>query len=303
MSPEQVRGTQSAVAQMGWVFVRPSLTAIEVAWRWVIGVPLFLVCLEQGQKIVAALPPSVTGLDRVNLTDPWVSAVRLADAWDQYRPPLMHVLVWLAPLAAVAWVVVSGLGRNLVLKRMEPGVPFRPIPMVGLQAVWLAVLALLCWGWFRSIGWAAATHIGTGAEPDLVGYTMWAVFFTLGFFSLWALVNWPVSIAPMLVLLEKRSAVSALRESFRLGRNFTSKLVEINLVMGIVKLALIVLAMVFSAVLIPFSDQVGVSALHYEWGLVSILYFIASDYFHVLRLKGFVEFWRTFRAHPTGLSS
>ena len=25
-------------------------------------------------------------------------------------------------------------------------------------------------------------------------------------------------------------------------------------------------------------------------------YFIASDYFHVVRLKGFVEFWRAFRS-------
>ncbi len=295
MSAEQVRGTQSAVAQMGWVFSRPSLTALEVAWRWVIGAPLLFICWAQAEKIMAALPPSATGLDQVNLTDPWVSAVRLADAWDLYRPPLMHVLAWLAPVAAVAWVIVSGLGRNLVLKRMEPRVPFRPAAMIGLQATWLALLALTCWGWYRSIGWAAATHIGTGAEPDLVGYTMWAVFLTLGFFSLWGLVNWPVSVAPMLVLLERRSAFSALREAFRLNRTFTSKLVEINLVMGIVKLALLVLAMVFSSVLIPFSDQVGLGALHVEWLMVSVVYFVASDYFHVVRLKGFVEFWRAFR--------
>jgi hypothetical protein len=295
MSAEPVRGTQSAVAQMGWVFSRPSLTALEVAWRWIIGVPLFWVCWVQVEKIVAVLPPSVTGLDRVNLTDPWVSAVRIADAWDLYQPPLMHVLTWLAPLAAVAWTIISGLGRNLVLKRIEPQVPFRPVAMIALQAVWLSVLVLTCWCWYSSIGWAAATHIGTGAEPDLVGYTMWAVFLTLGFFTLWALVNWPVSIAPMLVLLEKRSALSALGESFRLNRMFTSKLVEINLVMGIVKLALLVLAMVFSAFLLPFSNEVGTSALHVEWIAVSIFYFVASDYFHVVRLKGFVEFWHMFR--------
>lgn len=296
MSAEQVRGTQSAVAQMGWVFSRPSLTALEVTWRWVIGAPLLFLCWVEAQKIVSALPPSATGLDRVSLTDPWVSAVRLADAWDLYRPPVMHLLAWLAPLAAVAWVISSGLGRNLVLKRMEPQVPLRPAAMIALQAAWLMLLGLTCWGWYRSIGWAAETHIGNGAEPDLVGYTMWAVFLTLGFFTLWGLVNWPVSIAPMLVLLERRSALSALREAFRLNRTFTSKLVEINLVMGIVKLALLVLAMVFSAVLIPFSDQVGVSALHIEWLIVSVFYFVASDYFQVVRLKGFVEFWRAFRS-------
>lgn len=295
MSAERVRGTQSAVEQMGWVFARPSLTALEVAWRWIIGAPLLLVCWTQANKILAALPPASTGLDQVNLQNPWVSAVRLADAWDLYRPLVMHVLAWLAPAAALAWVVVSGVGRNLVLKRLEPRIPFRPAAMIGLQAAWLAVLGLTCWAWYRSIGWAAATHIGTGDEPDLVGYTMWAVFLSLGFFTLWALVNWPVSIAPMLVLLEDRSALSAVAESMRLGKAFQGKLVEINLVMGIVKLALLVLAMVFSAVLVPFGDVIGAGALHLEWVAVSLFYFVASDYFHVVRLKGFVEFWRTFR--------
>ena len=290
-----MRGTQSTVAQMGWVFARPSLTALEVAWRWLIGVPLLLVFWAEASKILGALPVSSTGLDRLTLQDPWVSAVRMADAWDLYRPPVMHVLAWLAPIAALAWVIVSGLGRSLVLKRLDPRIAFRPAAVIALQAAWLAVLVLTFWGWYRSIGWAAATHMGTGDEPDLVGYSMWAIFLSLGFFTLWGLVNWPVSIAPMLVVLEDRSAVSALREAVRLGKDFRSKLVEINLVMGIVKIALLVLAMVFSAVLIPFSNEIGAGALHVEWIIVSLFYFIASDYFHVVRLKGFVEFWRTFR--------
>jgi hypothetical protein len=296
MNVERLRGTQSAVGQMGWVFMRPSLTALEVAWRWVIGIPVLLISWTQSAKILAALPPSSTGLDLVTLQDPWTSAVRLADAWDLYRPHVMHVLAWLAPAAAIAWVVISGLGRNLVMMRLEPRVRFRPLSVMVLQAAWLAFLALTCWGWYCSISWAAVTHIGNGAEPDLVGYTMWAIFLTLGFFTLWAVVNWPVAMAPMLVLLEERSPLSALRESFRLGRTFSSKLVEINLVMGIVKLALLVVAMVFSAVLVPFSDEVGAGALHLEWIFVSLFYLIASDYFHVVRLKGFVEFWRTFRS-------
>src|ERR1700760_3109176 len=138
MGTEQVRGTQSAVAQMGWVFARPSLTALEVAWRWLIGAPLLLVFWIQASKILAALPVAATGLDRLTLQDPWVSAVRLADAWDLYRPPVMHVVAWLAPAAALAWVTISGLGRSLVLKRLEPRVAFRPVAMIALQAAWLA---------------------------------------------------------------------------------------------------------------------------------------------------------------------
>ncbi len=295
MRDEPIRGTQSMVEQMGWVIARPSLTLLEVLWRWLIGVPLLVVCWAQVQKILSAVPPESVGLTAINWQNPWAASLKLAEAWLTYQPHVASILRWLAPVAALAWVVVSGVGRNLVLKRMEPELPLRPIAMIALQAAWLAVLVATGWAWWASLSWAGETHINAAGEPDLIGYTMWAVFLSLGFFVLWALVSWVVTIAPMLVLLEGRSVLSSLGASLRLGKAFTGKLVEINLVMGIVKLMLLVVAMVFSAVLIPFSDEVGLSALHTEWAIVLLFYFIASDYFQVVRLKGFIEFWRTYR--------
>jgi hypothetical protein len=70
---------------------------------------------------------------------------------------------------------------------------------------------------------------------------------------------------------------------------------EINLVMGIVSLALIVLAMVFSAAPLPFSDQLGTDTLHVVWLAATVFYLVASDYFQVVRLKSFLEFWKMFR--------
>jgi len=286
---------------MGWVFARPSLTAIEVAWRWLFGIPLLTVGWLQARQILAALPLESAGVSAIDPQNPWVAAVQLSDAWLHYQPPVAAVLRWLLPLAAVAWVVLSGLGRGAILKRMEPGLRFRPLQMIGLQAAFLSLLALTCWGWYRSIAWVAGLCITPNAEPDLVGYSMGVIFLSLGFFTAFALVSWALSIAPLLMLLEQRSAVSALGRSFRLGRPFTSKLVEINLVMGIVKLALIVLAMVLSAAPLPFSDQLGADAMHGIYAVATIFYFVASDYFQVVRLKGFVEFWKMFRgSEPAG---
>ena len=299
MKAAPVRGTQSMVRQMGWVFRRPSLTGIEVAWRWIFGAPLLYVCFLQVQKILAALPLDTAGLDSLDITNPWLSAVKVGAAWQMYEPHVARVFAWLGPIAALAWIVLSGVGRNLVLKRMEPVVPLRPVSMMTLQAAWLGVLVLTLWGWWSCLNWAAARDIGNGAEPDLVGYFGWVIFLTIGFFAVWAVVSWVVAIAPMLVLLERRSVVSALRESTRLGKAFTSKLIEINLVMGIVTLALCVLALVFSSALVPFADQIGTSPLEIEWVAVSIFYFVASDYFQVVRLKQFVEFWRVFRGPQT----
>jgi hypothetical protein len=280
---------------MGWVFKRPSLTALEVGWRWVFGAPLLALCWQQAQQILAAFPLESSGFNSIDSQNPWVAAVQLANVWTFYLPHLLTVLYWLLPAAGLVWAVVSGVGRNLTLKRMEPDLPFRPLAMMLLQAAWLILLFATCWGWFRSIQWAAATHIAGSGEPDLIGYSFWVIFLSLGFFTAWALVSWALSIAPLLMLLEGCNPALALVRSLRLGKPFTAKLAEINLVMGIVKLSLIVLAMVFSAAPLPFSDQLGDGALHLVWAASTIFYLVASDYFHVVRLKGFVEFWRTFR--------
>jgi len=284
---------------MGWVFARPSLTLLEVAWRWLFGLPFLAVCWFQAQRILAALPTESTGLASLDSQNPWVAAVQLAGAWEVYRPLVSVALLRILPLAAVAWVIVSGLGRALVLNRLEPRLRFRPVGIIALQAAWLVLLALGCWGWFRSIEWVAATHITPVGEPDLIGYSMWAIFLSLGFFTAFALVSWPLSIAPLLMLLEERSPASALAQSLKLGKTFNSKLAEINLVMGIVTLALIVLAMVLSAAPLPFSDQLGADAMHGIYAVATIFYLVASDYFQVVRLKGFVEFWKMFRGNGT----
>jgi hypothetical protein len=302
--PAPLRGTQSLVGQMGWVFAKPSLTLLEVAWRWIFGIPFLAVCWMQAQHILAVLPLESSGFNAIDSQNPWVAATQLAHVWALYRPHVAGVLQWLAPAAALGWVVVSGLGRSAVLKRMEPGLNFRPVglrvlQMMALQAAFLLGLLGAFWCWYRSIGWAAAAHITAAGEPDLVGYSVWLIFLSLGFYTLWALVSWPLSVAPLLMLLENCNPAQALARSLRLGKPFTGKLVEINLVMGIVKLALIVLAMVLSAAPLPFSDQLGTDALHDISAVALVFYFVANDYFQVVRLKGFVEFWKMFRGGET----
>ena len=294
-SSKQVRGTQTLVDQMGWVMKRPVLSLLEIGWRWLFGIPFLWLCWEQWQKILVILPPEATGYYVIDKMNPWIAAVQLGGVWDQYQPHVWAVLVWFAPIAAIAWSIVSGIGRAAVLHRLEPGVRYRPFAMMVLQGAWLVLLGLTFWLWFAGIHWIAATHITTNGEADLVGYSIWAIFVSLGLFTVWALISWPVTIAPMLMLKENRGPLSALKESFRLGRTFTSKLMEINLVTGIAKMMIIVLAMVFAAAPLPFSDQLGPQALEVISAVSIVFYLVANDYFQVVRLKSFMEFWRTYR--------
>jgi hypothetical protein len=290
-----LRGTQSLVGQMGWVTGNPLLVVLEVAWRWTFGIPFLLVCQAQAQKILAALPPSSAGLSSIDPQNPWVAATQIEHTWSLYRPHVSAILVWLTPLSALSWIVVSALGRSAVFVRLEPAAArSRPWAMMFLQACWLALFSVVGWGWLRAMGWVAATHIATTAEPDLVGYASWAIFLALTFFILWALISWVLAVSPIIMLMEDCSPLAALGRSLRLNKQFIGKLIEINLVMGIVNLALVVLAMVLSAAPLPFSDQLGSEALHDIGAIAVVFYMVASDYFQLVRLKGFIEFWKMF---------
>jgi hypothetical protein len=290
-----VRGTQLLVEHMGDVFRRPSLVAIEVAWRWLFGIPFLLLCWQQAQQILAAYPLESSGFNSIDTLNPWVAAAQISNVISFYEPHVLAVSRWLLPSAALIWIAISGLGRGLLLNLMDSRMRFRPFTSMLAQGAWLGLFALAVLGWLRSMQWIAATHIAVTGEPDLVGYFIWAIFLSLGFFTAFALTSWPLSIAPLLVQRENRSIASAFRESLRLGRPFTGKLVEINLVLGIVKLALIVVAMVFSAAPLPFSDQLGSDALRMISAASVVFYFVANDFFQVVRIKAFLVFRETFR--------
>jgi len=280
---------------MAWMLRHPAVVALEVGWRWLFGIPFLLVCWSRLQHVLTILTPENSGLTNINPQNPWIAAGELSRVWWQYQPLIVNELGSIVPIAALAWILVSALGRSLALKTAEPRIRFRPTAMLLLQTAWLIVFGSICCGWFWSVARVASTHFARGNEPDLIGFAVWLIFLSLGFFTIWALLGWIVSVAPVLMLLEDCSAPSALRLTFKLGRPFTSELFEIGMVMGIVNLALVVVAMVLSAAPLPFSDELGGEALHAVWAGATVFYLIAHDYFQIVRLKCFVQFWNIFR--------
>jgi hypothetical protein len=297
---------------MGFVWRHPSLTAMEVAWRWLFGVPCLVIAWGQAQRILAQIPPDSVGLGRLDWQNPWLSSVILADAVGHYEPPVISVLRWLLPLGVVGWAIVSGIGRTLLLARMNALDPvsarsqrplLRVIPgYIGLQGLWMLALLGCLWLWYRAVGWACATHINVGSQPDLLGYLCWLIFLSLGIFVLWALLSWTLAVAPLLLFLEGDArpglALRALTRSFSLGKTLSGKLMEVSLVLAIVKIMLIVLDMVFSAAPLPFADEFGPQALHVIYVMVFVGFLVGNDFFHVVRLRSFLEIWRHYRENP-----
>ncbi len=212
-------------------------------------------------------------------------------------PMVVHVARWMAPLLLAVWVVVSSVGRTAVLRRADPGLRARPFTLMALQLIRVLALAGSLLIWFGLMVWAGATAVtgplARGQEPELVKYFALVIVGTLGLFVLWAVVSWVLSIAPLLAMLRGFGVGRSLRAGFQLGP-LKMKLVEINLVMGIVKIALLVLALVFSACPLPFESVATQEFLTWWWVGVGIWYAVASDFFHVARQIGYLELWRAY---------
>ena len=273
---------------------RPNLLRWELLWRWGFGIPVAALLYQQGRTIAAAVALNPESLSNFSLSDPMGTGQQLTAAAAALAPLLLRTALWLGPLLMVVWAIVSGLGRSAVLLRLDSALRPAPLTLILLQLLRISALVAVWVGWYRAIGWAAEATLSSVA-PNLVAWSAWVICLTLGIFVLWALLSWIFSIAPLLAMLEGTGVLRSLARSLRLGP-LTSKLVEVNLVLGIVRLALIVLAMVFSAIPLPFEENMTGIALYAWWALVTLLYLVACDFFQVARLAAFVQFWRLY--HP-----
>ena len=284
-----VRGTQSLLHICVACWKKPNLLGWELLWRWGFGLPAVAILCYQGIRIAGHV-----NLSRLSLSDPVEAGQQLALAAAAIKPEITRVLTWLGPLLAVSWAIASGLGRNAVMQRIDPRLRPAPFTLIVLQLLGMTALVAVCLGWYSALRWAADSTLDT-PTPNLVAWSAWVICLSLGIFVLWALLSWIFSIAPLLAMLEGSGVFSSLANSLHLGE-LRSKLVEVNLVLGIVRLALIVLAMVFSAIPLPFTADMTGTPLYLWWAFVTLLYLLASDFFQVARLAAFVEFWRLY--HP-----
>lgn len=298
---ETERATQGFVANLSWLRQRPALTLIEVAWRWVFGIPALLLLYRVAHGALAIVPWQAIGnLPGVNqlLTNPTGSADWLITYAYMFGAAVFHPAVRLLPLLLLSWAVVSGLGRTILLRRMDGSLHSRPVTLVILQLVRLLSLAAMITSWLFGLYmiavWSISQPVRAGGEPNIMLYVGGVIFLTLGLFVLSAVAGWVFSFAPLLSMIDNTGAARSLRNAMRIGK-LRGGLIEINMVMGVVKIALLILATVFSACPLPFQSVMTDEFLFWWNVAVAIWYFLASDFFHVARLSGYLRLWQAAR--------
>ncbi|WP_419806254.1 hypothetical protein [Terriglobus sp.] len=296
-SPERV--TQGFVANLTWAWRHPSLSLLEIGWRWLYGAPALWLVWGVWQGGLAAVPWQSTGVQRVTanqlLTDPMGAALAFSQFVQMVVPQLLGPARWLAPVLLVSWIAVSSVGRTLVLRRMDHALRPRMGTMFALQAVRVAVSAAVALLWWFGVRWLAgatiAGPIAAGRDPEIMAYTGGAIALTLGLFVLAGAISWVFAAAPIVAMRDQVGVLRSLGGAAR-AHGARAGMAEINLVLSVVKIMLIVLAMAFSAFPLPFTTIETEQYVLIWTALVGLWYFAASDFFHVTRLHAFTQLLR-----------
>ena len=281
------KGKPAMLPAMHLAWKRPGLVAVEIGWRWAFWVVAWgAVYLKLG---TAGVSQWMQRLEEVPFIVEHHEFVFGFDAATFFRglPSILTVLV--------VWAVVSALGRAVLLPRMDAR--FRPRRATLMT---LAIMRVLLWAglmlvWVMTLAktWTAMVQepAGRGEYPSYVPGFAIVLFATLALFLLWCVTSWMFRLAAVLAAAKGLGVVGSLGAAWRTGR-LRGKLIEVNLVMGIVKVALVVLAMVFLACPLPFSAVETQAFLICWWCGVGLLWVVASDYFHVVRAAAYVTLWR-----------
>jgi hypothetical protein len=292
---QQGRGTQSFVYVMSAVWRRPSVAGLEILWRWVIGAPLIALIAYEASRAAAGKTVDIAALERMTVFQPVAAFHTIDAAMATIVPVAKPIVLWLFPLAFVGWLIAASLGRTVVLRRFDHKLYSRPVTLLVLGGLRAALLTALWVLWFKLILKAGQISIigsaARGGEPNLVLYCAMLICGTLVLYVLWGVVSWPFYLAPLLAMQRNTGPIAALQAAFR-STSVWGRLIEINLVMNIVRIALIVLALVFSASPLPFSNVETQTFLNCWWSGVMLLYLSMSDYFHVVRSAAYLLLWR-----------
>ncbi len=303
-----IRGTQSFVGVMSAVWRRPALSALEITWRWLAGGLIIMVVVPQllgslGIEIHrtkasgASTGPAIATLRSVSVFQPVVAIDTINATFSSLLDPSLPFLRKMLPVAILAWLLIATMGRTLVLLRLDPTLKPRRLTFFLLSALRFALLAAT-WGlWAFGVRWALRVTITApaahGSEPSLVMFCALLICGTLALYVLWAAASWPLQLAPLLAMRNNLGAAASLRAAFRAGP-VRGKLLEINLVMNIVKIALIVLAMVLSASPLAFQTVATQQFFAIWWTIAILLYLAASDYFHLVRAAAYLSLWNAY---------
>jgi hypothetical protein len=276
------------------VWRRPSLVLAEIAWRWVWGLASLLMLVVAGRAYLRSL--TVSGAERFELRsgNPSLFVDAIARIFEGSGGLFIKLALVVLPPIVLLWIIAASLGRAATLDALLGGKGRAAMrPLLGLH--FLRAAALLA---------AALAYMGAGLLAGLVIHPApdadpQAVFDSMGGFLLiflgivivvvgsWSVVNWFLSLAPLLVVRDGRDGLAALSGAVALYRRRRSDFLTVGTILGVLRflwlVAITILSLIAAAILgdYPWMGAALLVAL-------ALAYFAFADLLFIVRLAAYV---------------
>ncbi len=220
------------------LFRRPLIPLAEIAWRWTFAAAAWILGIAFVFEYFGSLP--VTRADRFLLDtgQPFLIAQAIRRIFHGSSLRFVEAGILLGVGLAVAWIVLASLGRLAVLRSMFEELEFKVEARGRLRAIlflnFLRVAVLLA-AKVAAIGsvltasslWAS-THIRAVDSVRLVFLAWFCIWLS------WAVLNWLLSAAPVLVFAEGTDSLASIGALLRLPQRRSAGVLGTSAVFGLI---------------------------------------------------------------------
>lgn len=274
------------------LFRMPSLGLAEIAWRWAVGAALIAAILFAIREYLDSLPVTRGDLLLLRTGHPFLVSRAIAHVFAGSAGRFLIALLMVGLTLAFAWIVISAVGRAVILKTvLKSFSPEREVttslgPLMELNA--LRAMAA-----FAGIaGLLGALILGALVSPnsDPSPGSAFLIFLAVGLFAslCFAMLNWFLSLAAIFVMAQNETAMGAVAAAVRLLADRTGAILAASTWFGLAHF--VVYTVATSVIAFPLA-MVGVLPAGVILGgviLTTLAYFAMVDYLYVGRLASYI---------------
>lgn len=261
----------------------------EIAWRWVSGGALWALLVLSFVEYAGSLNVSKGNWFLWKLGYPPAAIEAFANTIAGSGHKLLMIAAILIPGMAVIWTVAATIGRAATLRAMMPEriVSFRTILAINFFRAAVALAALLGFAGVFAIAMTLYSD-GPGTVPHAERATWILLLGWIIVGYLWSVVNWFLSVAPVVAVERNCDAIAATLGSINIFGERIGAFLRVNTAFGALHLAAFIALNVVSFLPLLFVMAISFKALLVVLVLVMMAYFAVVDFLYVARLGSYV---------------
>lgn len=284
------------------VFRQPSVILAEISWRWCFGAALWALLAFSFMEYARSL--SVSNLDWLMWRSgfPPFMIEALGRTIDGSGFKLLRIAAILLPAFAALWTIAAAFGRTATVRALTRSdrLPFRTtLGLSFFRAALTLAYALSVAGIYLI---AARSYLNVPGQLPHAGRAFTILIIATAIASyIWAVVNWVLSVAPLVAAIEPRDSTSAVAGTMRAFSALSGRFMRIGWAYGAIHFFAFVVFTGVALVVLGFADILPGGAILVLLALVTLAYFALSDCLYIARLASYAALLDCLPAKPANV--